>query len=57
MQRRGRGLTDVVTQCHQHAFLYKADDDKLFEQRVHSPGGQTLVGEDEGKGRWRWGVL
>lgn len=32
MQRRRRGLTDVVTQCHQHAFLYKADDDKLFEQ-------------------------
>ena len=26
------GLTNVVTQCHQHALLYKADDDKLFEQ-------------------------
>lgn len=57
----GGGLTNVVIQRHQHTLLYKADDNKLFKQRVHSPGGERsgrtsqTVREGKGKGRWRWG--
>lgn len=58
----GGGLTNVVIQRHQHTLLYKADDNKLFKQRVHSPGGERsgrtsqTVREGKGKGRWRWGA-